>query len=206
MLKYIFSRWKMSGKEDLRVKRTKKALNEAFVKLMNEKSFEDITINELCDEAGIRRATFYKHYTDKFDFLSAYIGALRDKFDNTVWRADISAPPKEYYVSYAKRLVCFIDDNATAMDNVMKSNMFATLLTVVIEKNYIDTCRRLNASAAAGMNLAAPVEVIASMAAGAVAAAIYVWLVGGKKKTAEQLADEIGAVVDYLFENKSETL
>ena len=62
------------------------------VKLMQEKSFEDITVNELCDEAGVRRATFYKHYTDKFDFLSAYIGAQRDDFDKTVWNSDISAP------------------------------------------------------------------------------------------------------------------
>ena len=43
----------MSGKEDLRVKRTKKALTKAFMKLLSVKSFEDITVNELCDEAGI---------------------------------------------------------------------------------------------------------------------------------------------------------
>ena len=196
----------MSGKEDLRVKRTKKALAESFVKLMQEKSFEDITINELCDVAGVRRATFYKHYTDKFDFLTAYIGAQRDNFDKTVWNSDISAPSKEYYVSYAKRLVEFIDSNAAAMDNVLKSNMFPSLLAIVLERNYLDTCRRLEASAAAGMRLAASVEVIASMASGAVAAAIYTWLVGGKKKSASELADEIGAVVDYLFEGKKETL
>ena len=196
----------MSGKEDLRVKRTKKALTDSFVKLMHEKSFEDITVNELCDEAGVRRATFYKHYTDKFDFLTAYIGNLRDNFDSTMWKSNISAPPKEYYVSYAKKLVTFIDENESAMDNVLKSNMFPSLLTVVLARNYSDTCKRLEASAAAGMKLAAPVEVIASMAAGAVAAAIYTWLVGGKKKSADQLASEIGDVVDYLFESKSEAL
>jgi AcrR family transcriptional regulator len=72
----------MEHKDDLRVRRTKKALNEAFIKLLSEKPFEDITINELCDTAGVRRATFYKHYSDKFGFLTAYTRALRDKFDS----------------------------------------------------------------------------------------------------------------------------
>ncbi len=192
----------MSGKEDLRVKRTKRALTEAFMKLLTRKSFEDITVNELCDEAGIRRATFYKHYTDKFDFLTAYICSLRDRFDNTIWKSDISAPTKEYYVAYAKRLVGFINENAAAIDNVLRSNMCPSLLAIVVEQNYKDTCERLSASVKAGMSLSASVEVIASMASGAVASAVYAWLKTGKKKPADELADEIGEAVACLIEKK----
>ena len=54
---------KTMQKEDLRVKKTKRVLTEAFFKLLNEKPFEEITVNELCDRADVRRATFYKHYT-----------------------------------------------------------------------------------------------------------------------------------------------
>ena len=46
-------------KEDLRVKKTKRALTLAFIELLKVKHFEDITINELCEKAEIRRATFY---------------------------------------------------------------------------------------------------------------------------------------------------
>lgn len=192
----------MSGKEDLRVKRTKKALTEAFISLLSKKSFEDITVNELCDEAGIRRATFYKHYTDKFDFLTAYICSLRDRFDNTVWKSDISAPPKEYYVAYAKQLVVFINENSSAINNVIKSNMFPSLLAIIVEQNYKDTRRLLTASVEAGMKLNASVDVIASMASGAVAAAIFAWLVMGNNKSADELADEIGEAVACLIEKK----
>ncbi len=192
----------MSGKEDLRVKRTKKALTEAFMKLMTEKAFEDITVNELCDEAGVRRATFYKHYTDKFDFLTAYICTLRDRFDSAVWKSDISAPPKEYYVAYAKRLVGFISENSTVIDNVLRSNMCPSLLAIILEQNYKDTCERLRASVEAGMRINASVDVTASMASGAVASAVYGWLKSGKNKPAEELADEIGEAVACLIEKK----
>ena len=192
----------MPGKEDLRVKRTKKALSEAFMRLMAEKSFEDITVNELCDKAGIRRATFYKHYTDKFDFLTAYTCALRDRFDNVIWKSDVSAPPKEYYVAYAKRLVEFISENSAAIENILKSNMFPTLLTIILEQNYKDTCERLAASAEAGMKLSASVEVVASMASGAVAAAVYAWFKTGRVQSHEELASEIGDAVASLIEGK----
>jgi AcrR family transcriptional regulator len=74
----------MAVKEDLRVKKTKKALYDAFMTLLSEKQFEDITVNELCDAAGVRRATFYKHYSDKFDFLTAYVRLLRDRIDRMI--------------------------------------------------------------------------------------------------------------------------
>ena len=190
----------MSGKEDLRVKRTKKALTDAFIKLLSEKSFEEITVNELCDAAGVRRATFYKHYNDKFDFLTAYTRTLRDKFDSAVWKSTTPAQPKEYYIAYARSLVMFVDANAVAVANMLKSNIFPTMFTIILEQNYRDTCKRLEASSAAGMPLAASVEVIASMAAGAVAAAVYVWIVEGRKKSAEEIADEIGKVVHSLMD------
>ena len=192
----------MSGKEDLRVRRTKKALFDAFLKLLGEKSFDEITINELCDTAGIRRATFYKHYSDKFDFLTAYTGVLRDNFDRQMIKLGKPTLTPEYYVAYAKRLVGFISENSAAIDNLIKSNMFPTLLTIILEQNYKDTCERLSASAAAGMKLGASVEVTASMASGAVAAAIYAWLKTGKKKSADELADEIGEAIECLIEKK----
>ena len=57
-------------KMDIRVKRTYQMLNDALARLVNEKSFEDLTVLEICDAAGVHRATFYKHFVDKYDFLN----------------------------------------------------------------------------------------------------------------------------------------
>ncbi|SHE54685.1 transcriptional regulator, TetR family [Atopostipes suicloacalis DSM 15692] len=58
---------------DLRVQRTYKLLIEAFEDLLREKEFEKISVKELCDTAMIRRPTFYKHFLDKYDFLTFFI-------------------------------------------------------------------------------------------------------------------------------------
>ncbi|MGO4929339.1 TetR/AcrR family transcriptional regulator [Fundicoccus sp. Sow4_D5] len=60
-------------KLDLRVQKTYKSLIDSFEGLLREKEFEKISVKEICDAAVIRRPTFYKHFLDKYDFLSFFI-------------------------------------------------------------------------------------------------------------------------------------
>lgn len=182
-------------KEDLRVRKTKKALSDAFISLLKEKRFEEITINELCEKAEIRRATFYKHYTDKFHFLARFTRSLRDQFDISFWDSDKPDTTPEYYVEYVRNAIKYIDKHDDVVSNILKSDLFPTMMTVIIEQNYRDTKEHLERSVAAGMQLQAPVETAAAMLAGGVATSLYIWLLSGKKKSSDELAEEIGAMI-----------
>ncbi|MCL2254270.1 MAG: TetR/AcrR family transcriptional regulator [Lachnospiraceae bacterium] len=57
-------------KEDRRVRKTKKALREGLVELLNEKNIQDITIKELTDKVDIHRSTFYSNFKDIYDLYS----------------------------------------------------------------------------------------------------------------------------------------
>lgn len=48
---------------DRRVLKTKRAIRNAFAKLMTEKDINDITIMELAETADINRKTFYNYYS-----------------------------------------------------------------------------------------------------------------------------------------------
>ncbi len=199
---YIFGKvGEMSNKEDLRVKRTKRALYDAFMCLLSEKSFEEITVNELCASAGIRRATFYKHYSDKFSFLTSYTRSLRDRFDTTVWKLGDPAPDREYYVAYAKRIVGFVCENISAIENLITNDLFPAVLAIIVEQNYKDTCEHLEKSVASGMVLRASVSVTANMCAGGVATVICSWLKGGRRQSADEIANEIGAMISSIIGN-----
>ena len=56
-------------KTDARVRRTRDALGDALVALMQQKPFETITVQDVLDRAQISRSTFYSHYSDKDDLL-----------------------------------------------------------------------------------------------------------------------------------------
>ncbi len=189
-------------KEDLRVRKTKRALYDAFVELLSKKAFEEITVDELCKYAEIRRATFYKHYTDKFDFLTAFTRALRDRFDRTIWNAPSFDTTSKYYVAYAKRIVGYISEHEGVFSNIINSNICHVMIAIILEQNYKDTIERLENSVSAGMRLCASVETVASMCAGGVASTIYNWFANGKNKSSDRLAEEIGSVIQSILGNR----
>lgn len=55
---------------DLRVWRTHHFLQEAIIELITEKGFEAITVGDIAERAMINRATFYRHYQDKYDLVT----------------------------------------------------------------------------------------------------------------------------------------
>ena len=160
-----------------------------------EKHFEQITINELCERAKIRRATFYKHYTDKLNFLACFTRSLRDSFDLNFWSTEKPENTADYYVEYVKKAIEYLDNNSELVDNILKSDLFPTMMTIITEQNYRDTKQRLEKSVAAGMKLHASVETSAAMFTGGVATSIYIWLLSGKKKPAAELAREMGDMI-----------
>ena len=52
---------------DRRIQRTRRQLNRALVDLIKEKRFDDITVQNVIDRAGVGRSTFYSHFRDKED-------------------------------------------------------------------------------------------------------------------------------------------
>ncbi len=185
----------MAIKEDLRVKKTKQALNTAFAELIKQKPFEDISINELCNKAGVRRATFYKHFEDKYDFVSEYIGFLRITFDSrptTVSHLDDSV---NYYINYAKRVVEYINNNEKLISTLLASSILHIIIGLITDKNFNDTKEKLESNVAAGMRLPTSVNTVAAMLTGGVTNAILNWLKAEKKQSAEELTAEIEILV-----------
>ncbi len=80
---------------DRRIHKTREAIIEAFVGLMAEKNFEQITINEIAERADVNRGTVYLHYTDKFDLLDQCIEThLMQMFESCLGEETTHFPSK----------------------------------------------------------------------------------------------------------------
>lgn len=55
-------------------------MNQALVELLNKKSFEFITVKELCEKAGVNRSTFYLHYDTMNDLLEECLENINKQF------------------------------------------------------------------------------------------------------------------------------
>ncbi len=58
---------------DPRIRRTRQLLQGALDNLMQTKSFDEISVQDIAEAATVNRATFYDHYTDKFGLLEAMV-------------------------------------------------------------------------------------------------------------------------------------
>lgn len=67
----------LANLEDPRVRRTRQLLLQAFLELMTEKPFRSISVQDIAERATVNRATFYAHFTDKYDLMDA---SLREAF------------------------------------------------------------------------------------------------------------------------------
>lgn len=68
----------MNNSADRRVTRTKTALREALLTLIQERGYDAITTQEIVDRANVGRSTFYAHYADKEDLLLENMQQLAD--------------------------------------------------------------------------------------------------------------------------------
>lgn len=65
---------------DLRVIKTKRGLREAFLRLLLEKGYDAISIQDVATEAEAARVTFYRHYANKEELLIDCIDMIFEDF------------------------------------------------------------------------------------------------------------------------------
>jgi AcrR family transcriptional regulator len=74
---------KMTQKlEDLRIRRTRKLLQQALLEAASDKGFAHVTVRDISERAMVNRATFYRHYQDKYDLLGQYMRELSKFIDS----------------------------------------------------------------------------------------------------------------------------
>lgn len=95
--------------------RTDKAIQNALIALLKRKSFEKITVQDILDETPVTRATFYKHYHDKYEVAER----MQEEYQNLyaeiydlLTRTDIR--------EYSKVIPDLIDINRDFMQALLK--------------------------------------------------------------------------------------
>lgn len=86
-------------------------MDEAFLALLEKKSFAYITVKELCEKAGVNRSTFYLHYetmadleAESMEYLSRQFMQYMQPEDEDIAKRLQSCPVEELYLTTPKYL------------------------------------------------------------------------------------------------------
>jgi AcrR family transcriptional regulator len=71
---------------DPRIRRTRQLLHQALEKLLKEKDFEKISVQDIADAATVNRVTFYDHFPDKFALLECVVAS---RFNELLAKRDV---------------------------------------------------------------------------------------------------------------------
>ncbi len=97
--------------EDRRIKYTKMVIRDSFIRLLEIKPIESITIKAICDDADINRTTFYMHYTDQYALLHSI---KQDLYDNIrTYLSQLGQDPADpNALRQAERIFDYLKENA----------------------------------------------------------------------------------------------
>lgn len=186
-----------AGKLDRRVRRTYQQLEDALVQLLMEKPFDQITVQELCDQAMIRRTTFYQHFRDKQDFVERYVKDKRWEF--SAWIAAENPPEDfgEHFLFLCARVLDYMRSHEAIEKTVMKTGVRGVRMLESFLRGSVDEMvERLNAHETQKGEGGEAVPILAEFYVGGLLAALRWWYANDKPCTDEELLRYLRGIVE----------
>lgn len=181
------------AKPDRRILKTKRAIYEALVELMQKKKLNSITVTELAAAANINRKTFYTYYSTVNDVLDEGINELISSLKDLMY-----AMSEDYNMLSPQTLFAFLNtimsdadiagdlfasDNGNMLFNRLQKALQETLL-----KELIDNDIKMNV----------PPEqypLISSFVAGGMISAYYEWITNPNQTSLDDMARTLTTLI-----------
>jgi AcrR family transcriptional regulator len=167
------------------VRKTRRSLRDAFVRLILKQGYDAISIQDIANEADTARITFYRHYRDKEELLTDCLNVLYEELVQRTQR--VSAEGLRSGVSPVAVLYQHIEDQETLYRILFSSR--GTQIVIERLRHHLAT------NAITGIrafvppeNLAAPVEILAHHVAGAQIGLAIWWLDHDKPYPSDYMA------------------
>lgn len=181
-------------KMDLRVFKTKKLLYTTLEDLMKNKAFEEIKVSDICTQAMMNRSTFYAHYADKYELLSAYINDLKNSLASELEKNQNIRNSKEYYIEMIKLLLEHMEQKKETYTSIMMHNRNSITIDILYDVINKDIIEQMNKEIKIN---SIPSDIISKFYLGAVFNVCLEWL----KHNNTYSKQEIIHYIDLLIPN-----
>lgn len=175
---------------DPRIRRSRQMLMEALAKLLTQKSFDDISVQEIAAKATLNRATFYLHYPDKGALLQAMTAT---RFGELIARRGLSFTDCDGALRAIALGVCdYLAETAGCPGQAAKMPLEGSIIPVV-EGMFQE------GAAKHAMGPGTDPKLLATTAAWAIFGAARRWYQTPDRIPAEEMAAKIEAMVKPIF-------
>ncbi len=166
---------------DRRQKKTRNAIFKAFSRLLEKKKYENITVQEIIDEANVGRSTFYSHFETKDYLLKSMCS---DIFDHIFKGDDPSCKP-EYNTLQGKlaHILWHLNDHKSDVLGILLSESADIFMKYI--KEYLFMLFKMHINE---FNIDVPEEFLVNHLVGSFSEAIYWWVKNKMEIPSEDIA------------------
>ncbi len=186
----------------MRITRTKKALKEALIELLKIKTFNKITVSQICEKAYVNRVTFYTHYQDKYELYEDYLNGIKDEIF-LLTKADIISykDPKEKIKFFYQHLTGHMIDVCVKHKMVIKtfSNQDNNILVFMIEKLAMEQFALIYSEVKKIIPFKYDSSLSIPFIVGGTSKMIYSWLENDHGLSPNEFKKKLNAVIDDLM-------
>lgn len=133
------------AKQDIRVERSKDAIKKSFVDLMKCRTYEEITVKDLAEDARINRKTFYAHYETK---QALFETMMREMFDDIcgcfMYEKELSEEPAGEQLKKDIRRFLQVTEGYREQLDVMITDQTATMTFIVAEQAILQRAQAIH--------------------------------------------------------------
>ena len=101
---------------DRRVQRTRRSLRDALISLLQDRSWDDIGVQDICEHADVGRSTFYMHFQSKEQLLANGFSELQAMLGV---QAGTEGKKKSERLSFLCGLIDHVSDNRKLFRSVV---------------------------------------------------------------------------------------
>ena len=186
-------------------RKTKQLIQNSFMQIIENKSFESITIGDITKTAQINRGTFYLHYQDKFDLLDQmeqqlfadlgnHMDELQSRYSSTHTfekeQEQLAATLFSFIEKQSPLLKIFLSDHGRAGFHLRFRDAFSEKVRFNLAKN-----ESFNAK------LKVPMEYFLSFITSAFLGLIEQWVQNGLDKTPQEMTALYIDIILFIQKN-----
>lgn len=172
---------------------TKKAICDSFIKFLNSRQLDQITIKDIVEDCGVNRKTFYYYYQDIYALID-------DFFMHELEETQKALPADVSWQDVQKALAAVMLKNKTIFTHVYHSLDYATLEQKAFEIGRKNLLQFIETQIGEADVKEMDVQIISKIYASAISGFFIGWVRDGMKDDVNIMIDRIAAVMDGTIE------
>lgn len=181
--------------KDLRIEKTEKALLDALFETLRTKEFSQITVQDLCDKALVRRSTFYRRFDDKYDLFKLLIRRLIFRVREKHFTVLDPENPIDHFEKVIHESLSYLYKHKLIIQNVLTMSLYDEITDIIFDQLFDGMKVQIQYEINHGVKFDVDTDILAEFISGGILGTMYAWIQDGQERSINELTQDIVTIL-----------